>query len=648
MASLSTSSSGKAGASDSDKLSEGREGGSQKDDCCDIDINIENHGKINIYNCASPGKGNPPSDQGTPPDCQSSYPPVGACLPVVPGAKHKLSRDFKLAELAERVPVPSSLAAGAVHMARRYLLGKTATGPLETAAFATFSQIKRSLLDCAVSAFDAIPPRQRNRLFAPSLLLDPNQPLDEGKLTAALAQEILQRIGVEVFNDPQGGEMERPGKIRVYAPSGEDFFNQVRICSINGIRTTSYLPPLDVGNYQPNEIQQDCQPEVVNGQPEVVCQDQTTDCPGNTIGNVCARVLDVAQGDGVTLQGVNYFSLDTKVRFVDKQTWNVVRDVETHVFGDVDTPVSEDVNGQTVLINDCRVHDRLTFQVPEDLAPAVYQIQVVVPNITGIDALGTEIASNSEFISVIVPSTARFQVVSERIYARKETSPAWLGSDEVGLHTLAFPLFQDGSFGTAAPQLVEQKFTDIQNIDFDTGTARDITRVIFKHDQPILGLVLSVRGDEIDSQDAYDHEVTSSMQFFIDLIKDQSKTIGAAITALGGISALTKLGTIGLIIAGIAALVTVGIDIIVALWAPADPIIRDAIGLSIVDLSDLTSANAPAPAPSTHNSEDNIVVNVNKNIPARKLPFEYHETREYISSDQDSYYELSYRYNRLS
>ena len=60
-----------------------------------------------------------------------------------------------------------------------------------------------------------------------------------------------------------------------------------------------------------------------------------------------------------------------------------MRDVDALRVGDVDTPVTEVVNGKTVLINDCRVHDRLTFQVPIDLAPEIYQIQVVVPNITG-------------------------------------------------------------------------------------------------------------------------------------------------------------------------------------------------------------------------------------------------------------------------
>ena len=247
-------------------------------------------------------------------------------------------------------------------------------------------------------------------------------------------------------------------------------------------------------------------------QAQVVCQVRTTDCPGNTLGSVCAVVPDVALGDGVVLQGVNYFSIDAKVRFTDKQTGTAVRDVDAHVWGDVDTLVTEPINGNTVLINDCRVHDRRTFQVPDDLAPTVYQLQVVVPNITGISVFGPELVSNSEFINVIPSPTARFQIVTESITARQETSPAWLDSDEVGLHTLAFPF--DLNFQPIEP-LQEQKFKDIQDVDFDSGTRRDITRKVFEHDQPILGMLLVVLGDEIDSQRFYDKEITSQWDFFV-------------------------------------------------------------------------------------------------------------------------------------
>jgi hypothetical protein len=39
---------------------------------------------------------------------------------------------------------------------------------------------------------------------------------------------------------------------------------------------------------------------------------------------------------------------------------------------------------------------------------------------------------------------------------------------------------------------------------------------------------------------------------------------------------------------------------------------------------------------------------VNGSIPPVKKPLEYHETREYVSDDQDSRYELTYRFNRVA
>ena len=648
MNTLSTSSTGKNSTSDSSKISTASGRGAH---CgCDIDFRVDCRGDVNIYNCSTLSETDSTPPSTCPPSCPPCFPPYGACLPVVPGAKHKLSREYKLTKLAERVRAPSSLAAGVMHTARRFLLGKAAANSLEAAAFATLGRMSRDILSCSVAAFDAVPAGQRNRLFAQSLSLDPDQPIDAATLSAALAQEIMQRIGVQVFDDPQGADQERPGRIRVYEPQGEDFFSQVRICTVNDLRTANFIPPINIGNYLPAEIQQDCAPKIVDGQPQVVCQVRATDpvtgqppCPGNSLGSVCARVLDVALGDGVVLQGVNYFSVDAKVRFTDKQSGTAVRDVDAHVWGDVDTPVTEVVSG--ALINDCRVHDRLTFRVPDDLAPAVYQIQVVVPNITGISVFGAELVSNVEFINLIPPATARFQIVTETINARKETSPEWLGSDEVGLHTLAFPM--DLNFQPVG-DLQEQKFKDIQDVDFDSGTHRDITRKVFEHDQPILAMILVVLGDEIDSQRFYDKEVTSQTEFFFDLVKKEAAFVGAALAALGGASALTKLGPYGAIAAGIAIVLTLGVDLIITLWAPADPIIRDSFGLSVNDLATLTSANAPAPDPTSYTTENGIVVNVNKTIPPLKLPLEYHETREYVSDDQDSRYEITYRFNRVA
>lgn len=245
------------------KKSESTTNSPAKDAGCRINIQIESQGDVNIYNCSTPAKAEPTS----PLDCEPCFPPSGACIPVAAGAKHKVNRNFKLAKLADSIRVPSSLAAGCMHMARRFLLGKTAANSLETAAFDALGRLSRDILACSVAAFDAVPPRQRARLFAPSLLLDPDTPLDEARLSEALAKEIIERVGVQVFDDPRGLEEERPGRIRVFPPDAEIPPNQVRICRINDLRTANFKPNINVDDYLPAELQRDCEIKIVDGQP---------------------------------------------------------------------------------------------------------------------------------------------------------------------------------------------------------------------------------------------------------------------------------------------------------------------------------------------------------------------------------------------
>ena len=87
------------------------------------------------------------------------------------------------------------------------------------------------------------------------------------------------------------------------------------------------------------------------------------------------------------------------------------------------------------------------------------------------------------------------------------------------------------------------------------------------------------------------------------------------------------------------------VDVFVALWAPADPIIEDSIGPSIQDLVQLTSVNFPLPLPSEYVTSQGIKVVV---TPLEKIPQQYRERRRYINDDEDSQYEIVLRYNRLA
>jgi len=631
-----------SGKSETKNESGARQGSGGECNCCDINISIDSPGEVNIYNCSPPRAGSNSGSRGddkVPTRPEECFPPVGSCFPAVPGAKHKQGRNRMLANLAARTRVPSALAASTLHLAKRFILGKTPANAFEKRAFSLLEKISDGTVSCLVSAFDSMPGDTRNKLFAQSLLLDAAQPLEETAFVSALAEELRQRIGLAVFDDPD--TEERPGEMRIFQPGPEDFFSQVRICRINGLRTANFFPFPAIGEFLPGEIQQDCTVQIVNGQPNVICQPRTTDCPGNSLGPVCARVVDVSQGESVVLEGVNYFSVDAKVQLTERTTGNLVAELDGFVRGDLDTP-RVDQSGQ--LINDCRVHDRLIFQVPKDLLPGIYQVRVAVPNTTGIPQLGPVILSNVEFINVLPPPTARFQIVAEKIIAREETSPATFGSDEVGLQTLAFPLFSTGEFGTDENARTEMKF---QGGDFDSGDSRTINRILFQHRQPILGMGMVVFGDEIDSQHAYDNQLKDRLKIFTDLLKEQFGDVKKAIAELGGISALLKLGPTGLIIAGAIAIIVLSYDIITALWAPADPIIRDSFALSASDLETLTNANSPALEARTFESEEGIVVNVNSISPV-KLPLEYHETREYVSDKEDSRYEITYRFNRIA
>lgn len=603
--------------------------------CSCPSIHVDPCGGVHIHVC-------PP-----PKTCPQPQPPTGTCIPIVAGAKHKTSRKAKFAALAAGASVPSALATSTIHMARRFVAGKTPGTALERRAFPVFEQISRDLVACTVDAFDSLPEQQRDRIFVDSPGGNVDEPIREEELVAALQEEIVARAGQQVFGDPAAGTEERAGRIRLVPPFGEIPPSQVKIYRMNGIRTTHIVPLPALAELLPSELHQDCQPVIVNGQPQVVCQVRADNCPGGAFhGVACARVLDVAAGDSLTLEGVNYFSVEAKVRLENMDLGTPALDVEAHVWGDADTPVTELVNGQTVLITDARVHDRLTFRLPADLTPGKYQIRVIVPNITGDPVFGPFLNSDGEFIQVVPPATARYRVTAERILARRETSPQRLGSDEVGLQTLAFALFADGTFGDAQ----EERFKDMRDVAFDSGTSRDITRLVFTHDQPILGMAMSVAGFEIDSERAFNRLITSRLEFFTLLIKEQAKFIGSAITALGGAAALTKLGSLGYWLAGIGAAVTLAIDILVALWAPADPIIRDSYGFTVTDLDRLTSFAFPAADPATVQTEGpgEISVNVNKTIPPEKLPLQYRETREYVSRTEDSRYEITYRYNRIA
>ena len=614
----------------------------EKSAACRIDICIESRGDVNIYNCAAPG----PSGEPCPPS-KDVCPPVapGACVPVSLGSKPKQSRRRKLDKLLANTRVPSALGASFFHLARRYLAGKTAANALEERAFATLRKLSPDLqrvLACALDSFDSLSSGERDRLFASDLLGDVNQPIEIAQLAQAFVQEIVENVGIAVFDDPRCATEEHPGQVRTPPfPGGEFPPAPVVVCRVNGLRTAFFRPPLGLGDYTPAEVQQRCRVVLEGTEPKLVCEVQTTDCPGHDVG-VCLRVQEVEAGQAVLLEGVNFSSVDTKVRLTDVATFTTVREVDAHVCGDDETPLTEIVNGKEVLITDCRVHDRLTFRVPDDLPPGIYDLQVMVPNVSGVPGWGEVLFSDGvRSIAVVPPSTARFQIASETLHARAETSPASFGSDEVGIKILAVPLFPDLTAGEAQ---IPNGGEPIRFGDVDSGETRGMVHLLFTHQQPIAGAALSIMGFEIDGEEAFERQIDSFTEAFIDILKDQLDFLKDNLD-LEDLKKLEGLGKKGLIALAIAAAVVLVIDVFVALWAPADLIIEDAIGPTTQDLVQLTSVNFPLPLPSEHVTPQGIKVKV---TPLEKIPQQYRERREYISDDEESHYEIVLRYNRLA
>jgi hypothetical protein len=119
---------------------------------------------------------------------------------------------------------------------------------------------------------------------------------------------------------------------------------------------------------------------------------------------------------------------------------------------------------------------------------------------------------------------------------------------------------------------------------------------------------------------------------------------GAAALAIG-LKDLLLLGLAHPIILAIAAAVLIAVVLILSAWAPADPIIADTLGFTSIDLAALTNANLPLPLPSETLSIEDIKVKI---VPLDKSANQYHERRDYISSAEDSKYEIVLRYNRVA
>jgi hypothetical protein len=611
-------------------------------DDCSITININASGNVNIYNCSkTPGEDSGGYQNGT-----DECPPenaTGACVPLGLGSKPKQSQSAKFEKLLNNKVAPSSFAAAFLHTARRFAAGRAPQGELETAMFSKFNSLSpamKRVMNCTCKSYTSLPQKYKE-LFAGSLLQDLNTPVTAETLATAFTSEITATVANTALIESLE---ERPGKVRLFEiPLGEEVFvSQVKIFKINDLRTVDNIPALRVQDFLPQEFQQVCIPTIVNDHAEWNCSMQEPPCDGHQLDNVCMRVLQVQSGTSVTLEGSNYFDINAKVRFRIKNSSDNFREVDAFVYGDIDTPETETINGQVKIVNDSRVHDKIFFTIPADTVPGIYEIFVVVPNTSNIPSLGQELFSGVQYIEVVPPATARFQIATERLWARKETAPQSWGSDEVGIRIITVPILEDLT-------LLPEQVNSFRFGDVDSQETRTMDRVIFAQNQNIGGVVISVLGHEVDSEDAYTDMITEWTDVFVDLLKEQIKYIIGSSVAMGIIKKLGTGGFWGYVAIAIAVVIVLAIDLFIALWAPADLIIQDTLAFSTTDLVRLTNINVPAPVADSdktlYKTPDEIKVRL---MESSKIANQYKEERGYISDDEDSWYNIRFRYNRLA
>jgi hypothetical protein len=384
-----------------------------------------------------------------------------------------------------------------------------------------------------------------------------------------------------------------------------------------------------LGEYNQEEVQQICNPEIQGEGVVLNCQPQTQNCIGNQVDGACLAVPIVAPGDAVLLQGFNYFSIDAQIRLTAKAPSTVARRLDCHVCGDIETGLTEMVDGAERIIRDSRVKDQILFAIPMDLPEGDYSVKIVIP------LEGEEIISApDQFVRVLSSDTTTFQIASEELKAIKETSPGWLGSDEVGIKILVTTINLDGTIGDLASHPF--RFGGV-----DSGNVRDMSKVLFNQ-AGAAGTVISILGHEIDNNNLYEKEITAFEDAFVEILQSNWNAISGALGSTGGLAALA-LGAGAGWAAAIGSAITLAVNLIVAYVGRADLIMEDTIALTALDLATRTSVNFPPPEPENYTSPGGIDVaidTINKTV-------QLTEERVFTSDAESSKYRLTLRYNRV-
>ena len=374
----------------------------------------------------------------------------------------------------------------------------------------------------------------------------------------------------------------------------------------------------------------------------------------------CLKIPEVTPGDSVTLKGLNFFSINSKVllKKIDGP-FEEIPPINCMVLGDQET--ADD-------IHDCRVEDLITFTIPEKvkdkggfneipLPPGRYSVQVQVPNDIGYSPSSgpapSEYLSNTIWLDTVVHPTQSFRFFTDFAFCHEETDGP--GSDEPWFQAFTVKFVPSGS-GTggvtlsADGQVQIMKTDDVDSGEFISFSSPNLFQGSFQKGE---AFAISVVGLEVDSTDAAEKQIKDFGDAYMEYWKSffTQTVVGAN---MGIVFELIRLGVatgkaIAIGVAGLIAIALIGV--LYALWAPADPIAIDFMVLGAVGLHDLTNPSKPIPPPYSRTFEDlGLSVTPLSTKPEDIQPGGTHRTYSedhiYTSSEENSKYRLIYRAQR--
>ncbi|VFJ15182.1 hypothetical protein [Candidatus Nitrosocosmicus franklandus] len=391
-------------------------------------------------------------------------------------------------------------------------------------------------------------------------------------------------------------------------------------------------------------------------------------CHGNSRYNYsqggktyCLKIPEVEPGDSVTLRGLNFFSMNSKVllKKIDGPFENIPP-INCTVLGDQETPDD---------IHTCQVQDLMTFTIPTrvkdkdglnniPLPPGRYSVQVQVPNEIGYAPLPgsapSEFLSNIVWLDVMVHPTESFRYFTDYAFCHEETDGP--GSDEPWFQAFSVT-FAPGESGTGNITMIGQRHIEIvKGDDVDSGEPISISAPpLFQGSfQKGMACAIAIIGLEVDSEDAAKKQIKDFADAYLEYWKSFfTQTLVAADLEIVKELIRAGIATSTVITAGIGGLIAIAlIGVLYALWAPADPIAVDFMILSAVGLHDLTNPNKPIPPPYSRSfGELGLSVTPLQTKPEDIQPGGTHRTysedRIYTSSEENSKYRFTYKVQRI-